>query len=304
VNRTNAPYGFYIKKGYFTPKWSGSPVPKYQCKACKKFFSASTFKDTYRQQKPYINQQFYQDLCAGKTLRRQSLHLNIARETLARRLIWLGDKVKHIHQWELNHGIFKRMAPQLGLFQFDEMETFINSRLKTISVPLAVCRIPTPDRMVKDPKTKPVQMRYRSLIVDISVAERPAKGHIAALSRQLFPLWALPGNYSRQDAIVDVLFSLSKVAPATATVTSDMYPDYGSLLGKAMPSAIHNPVKSRKISWKKDYDPLFYLNHTCASIRADLCRMRRRTWATSKSIKYLIAHLFVYLGWHNGYTVL
>jgi len=48
-------------------------------------------------------------------------------------------------------------------------------------------------------------------------------------------------------------------------------------------------------------DPMFYLNHACARLWADLCRMRRRTWATSKSIEKLEAHLWCYVAWSHGY---
>lgn len=53
----------------------------------------------------------------------------------------------------------------------------------------------------------------------------------------------------------------------------------------------------------KTFDLMFSLNHTCAKIRADMARMRRRTWAASKSLYYLNHHLMIYLGWVNGYDV-
>jgi hypothetical protein len=307
ANHTNAPYGFYIKKGYFTPKWSGHPVPKYQCKACKKFFSASTFKDIFRQKKPYINRKVFEDMCAGKTMRRQAIHIGVARRTILKRLSWLANKVRMIHQYELAHGIFKR--EQLSMFQFDEMETFISSKLKTVSVPLAVARIQDPDKEVKKPrKIFPIRKKYRPLIIDIGVAKRNAKGHIAQLSQQKYPGWVNPLNSKdRMNALLKVLKSVVFVAPPKFHITSDC--DRG-LIGAAKaikktiaPGLKHHPIKSRKININTHYDPMFYLNHVCARIRADLCRMRRKTWATSKKIENLEAHLWIYLAWNNGYAL-
>ena len=303
---TNAPYGFYIKKGYFTPKWSGHPVPKYQCKGCKKHFSASTFKDIYRQKKPFINRQVFEDMCAGKTMRRQAIHIGVARRTILKRLLWLGQKIKRIHQYELAHGIFKR--EQLSMFQFDEMETFISSKLKTVSVPLAVARIRDPDKEVKNPRKRAVQKRYRPLIIDIGVAKRNAKGHIAQLSQQKYPGWVnLRNKKDRKNSLLKILRTVVSVAPPIFHVTSDS--DRG-LIGAAKeikktiaPGLNHHKIKSRKIDINKQYDPMFYLNHACARIRADLCRMRRRTWATSKKIENLEAHLWCYVAWNNGYRV-
>jgi transposase-like protein len=299
----NAPYGFYIKKGYFTPKWSGSPVPKYKCRKCKKGFSASTFKDIYRQHKPFLNKQIYQDLCAGKTMRRQAIHLKISRRILAKRLIWLAEKVKGIHQYELAHGVFKKN--ELERFQFDEMETFISSKLKTVSVALAVVRIQAPELMVKKPKKiDPPKRRYRPLIIDIMPAKRRAKGLIAEVSRHKYPTWINEQNQGdRRNALLRILKTVSRIAPEYVAIYSDKDTSFVSVVKQVMPLAKHIRIKSRMVDLKQEVDPLFFLNHTCARIRADLCRMRRKTWATSKKIENLEAHLWVYLAWNNGYTL-
>jgi hypothetical protein len=46
-------------------------------------------------------------------------------------------------------------------------------------------------------------------------------------------------------------------------------------------------------------DPLFSLNHTCAMLRANLNRLFRRTWCTTKRIDRLEAHLWIYVRFHN-----
>ena len=39
----------------------------------------------------------------------------------------------------------------------------------------------------------------------------------------------------------------------------------------------------------KRFDPMFALNHTCAMLRANINRLFRRTWCTSKRIDRPIA---------------
>ena len=47
------------------------------------------------------------------------------------------------------------------------------------------------------------------------------------------------------------------------------------------------------------FDPLFSLNHTCAMLRANVNRLIRRTWCTTKKLQPLIDHLEIYTKYHN-----
>lgn len=46
-------------------------------------------------------------------------------------------------------------------------------------------------------------------------------------------------------------------------------------------------------------DPLFALNHTAAMLRANVNRLFRRTWCTTKRMDRLKAHLMIYIDFHN-----
>ena len=50
---------------------------------------------------------------------------------------------------------------------------------------------------------------------------------------------------------------------------------------------------------KIGFDPLFDLNHTAAMIRANINRLFRRTWCTTKRADRLEAHLELYVQYHN-----
>ena len=50
---------------------------------------------------------------------------------------------------------------------------------------------------------------------------------------------------------------------------------------------------------KQGFDPIFSLNHTCAMLRANLSRLIRKTWCTTKCIHRLYAHLVLYAEYHN-----
>jgi hypothetical protein len=50
---------------------------------------------------------------------------------------------------------------------------------------------------------------------------------------------------------------------------------------------------------KVKFDPLFSLNHTMAMLRANVSRLIRQTWCTTKKAERLSDHLALYAYFHN-----
>lgn len=108
----------------------------------------------------------------------------------------------------------------------------------------------------------------------------------------------------------NVLKAVGAVAKSPLMVATDGNKAYGPVIKAALPHAKHEvhvggrdkhqqqPPQSKG---KRVFDPLFRLNHTCAKIRADLSRMARRTWATTKRTWALQYHLDLYIAYNNGY---
>ena len=91
-----------------------------------------------------------------------------------------------------------------------------------------------------------------------------------------------------------------------ATFTSDENPHYPKYLRERFPRATHERLKSRRGCVvgqgelkKIGFDPLFALNHTCAMLRANMNRLARRTWCTTKTRTGLLDHLAIYVNFHN-----
>jgi len=47
-------------------------------------------------------------------------------------------------------------------------------------------------------------------------------------------------------------------------------------------------------------DPMFAINQRCASLRADVNRLIRRSWCTTKKSNHLHKHLMIYSCYNNG----
>jgi hypothetical protein len=89
-------------------------------------------------------------------------------------------------------------------------------------------------------------------------------------------------------------------------IKSDSNPHYPNSVKKAFPEARHISFQGKRGSLsgqgelkKVKFDPLFSLNHTCAMLRANVNRLFRKTWCTTKKREHLYAHLMIYADYHN-----
>ena len=89
-------------------------------------------------------------------------------------------------------------------------------------------------------------------------------------------------------------------------IKSDQNPHYLSDVKRHFPEAIYEQHKGQRGSIvgqgelkKVRFDPLFSLNHTCAMLRANVNRLFRKTWCTTKKAENLRRHLFIYATYHN-----
>jgi hypothetical protein len=99
---------------------------------------------------------------------------------------------------------------------------------------------------------------------------------------------------------------ISKALDPEVSFLSDEDPLYPTVVRRYFPGSDHvrHPGGRGCISGqgelkKKAFDPLFSLNHTCAMLRANINRLVRRTWCTTKKPECLRQHIAVYVEFHN-----
>jgi hypothetical protein len=171
----------------------------------------------------------------------------------------------------------------LELVQFDDLETSEHTKCKPLSVALAV-----------EPGTRKV--------LGFQVSQMPAKG---LLSKVAFRKYG-PRPDLRAQGWNALFQSLKPVVSPTALWYSDQNPHYPIHLKRHHPLARHKTtpggrgcIAGQGELKKLVFDPLFSLNHSCAMLRANLNRLFRRTWCTSKTRQGLIDHLSLYVRFHN-----
>ena len=264
-------------KGIFHRACDGAKIRRFRCFECKRTFSEATTTHEFRQRKRSINETLFSLLASNKSMRRSALMTRVARKTVDRRLVYFA-KVSTDYQKRL----LNNLSPVTKI-HFDDMETSEHTKMKPISIPLVVEH---PSR----------------LVLAFDIASMPAKGLLAKRSQKKYG----KRKDERPHAWRNVLTKAAEISVSDVSITSDSHKCYPQLIRKFVPGANHTQVKGRRgcVAGQGElkvggWDPLFSLNHTAAMFRANICRLIRRTWCTTKIPERLKHHIGLYVMWHN-----
>jgi hypothetical protein len=203
--------------------------------------------------------------------------LKINRKSVARKLLFLAKVSKLQNQKDL---IKFPLAKEI---QFDDLETIEHTKCKPLSITLMV-------------------EKTERRILGFEVSQMPAKGLLAKISVKKYG----PREDQRRDARQSLFSRVKPYISRTAAIESDENPHYVDDVKAFFPNAKHLRHKGQRGSVagqgelkKIRFDPLFSLNHTCAMFRANVNRLFRRTWCTTKIPARLTDHLELYVYYHN-----
>ena len=268
-----------VRRGSFFRKSDSERIPRFQCRKCQRFFSSAHLLPTFLQKRRRLNRPLELLLCSGVSQRRAARILRTNPKTVVRKMRFLAVQARRRHLIFLE----EMKTRPLTEIQFDDLETSEHSKCKPLSVALAV-----------DPETRK--------ILSFQVSQMPAKGRLALISRRKY-------GVRRDERLLgwNTLFaSLKSIVTEDARFLSDENPHYPRPLHKHHPKCRHEAVPGVRgcITGQGELkklgnDPLFALNHTCAMLRANLNRLFRKTWCTTKKREGLIDHLSLYASYHN-----
>jgi hypothetical protein len=218
---------------------------------------------------------------SGVSQRRAALLLGINIKTVVRKYTLFAHFAER-RRLKDNRNRLKNLG-RVEAIQFDEMESFERSKCLPLSIPLAV--IPGSRK-----------------VLGFRVVSMPAKGTLAAISLKKYG----PRRDDRRTGAASLLRELKPFLSAEVEVSTDQNPNYPSWIRSELPKARHRAFKGKRgcVVGQGElkrvvFDPLFSFNHTAAMIRANVNRLIRRTWCTTKRPDRLAAHLELYIYFHN-----
>ena len=269
---------FIIRDGTFRRKEDSKVIQRCRCKNCGTGFSNAIFSVFYRQNKRRVNYPLLKLLASGMSMRRAAIFLGVNRKTVERKLPILGMRCRDLNQRSL-----QKLKGRIHNIQIDDLITKENSKLKPLSVTIAVDE-------------------SRRTILAVEVSQIPAFGLLSRL--------AIKKYGQRKDEHFEGLTRLfqriSPVVSPEVLVKSDEHQRYPGFISAYLPKAKHLTFKSERgcIAGqgelkKVHFDPLFIVNHSCALLRANVNRLIRRTWCTTKDPIRLKDHLDIFVYFYN-----
>jgi hypothetical protein len=228
-----------------------------------------------------VNPILFKLLASGVSMRRAALILGINRKTVSRKFNYLAKKSSLRHKDFLSK--FATTDSQIQHIQIDDLVTIEHTKLKPVFVSLAV----------------DAQARF---ILGAEVSTVGAFGHLAKLSVK---------KYGRREnthmkGLSRLFESLKPIVAPHALIESDEHKNYPPHVKRHFPISDFQTFKSVKgcIAGQGELkktanDPLFVINHTCAMLRANINRLIRKTWCTSKSNLMLKRHIDIFIAYYN-----
>jgi transposase-like protein len=273
---------FFVRDGSFRRKEDSKVIQRFRCKNCGTRFSSATFSECYRQKRRRVNMPLLKFLSSGLSMRRSAILLEVNHKTVARKLPLLAKKCRR-----LNDKFLEKMKGRIHNIQIDDLVTKENSKLKPLSVSIAVDE-------------------DRRTILALEVSQIPAFGHLSKV--------ALRKYGKRKDEHFEGLTRLfqriSPVVSAEVLIKSDEHQRYPGFISAYLPKAQHLAFKSERGCVagqgelkKVQFDPLFIVNHTCALLRANVNRLIRKTWCTTKDPQRLKDHLDIFMYFYNQHLL-
>lgn len=231
------------------------------------------------QKKRQFNFTIFELLVSGNSLRRMSLLLNLNRKTIVRKFVFLGQ---HSLQ-SLERGDHLTQKELISSIQFDDMETFEHTKYKPLSIPLVV------------------ESKSRK-ILGFKVAQMPAKGLLVKKALKKYGA----RQDERQSSRLELFTQVAPYINKSVEILSDENPHYPLVIKKAFPDCQHKTTPGRRGCVvgqgelkEGGFDPLFSFNHTAAMLRANINRLFRKTWNTTKKRERLKLHIALYTWYHN-----
>ena len=277
-NTSCAAPDFIVNDGFYRRKDDSKMIQRFRCMNCGKRFSSATFSDTYRQKRRRINARLFNYLSSGVSQRRAAILLRTNRKTIERRIGFLAKRAR-----ERNTFLLSQFQNRIHNVQIDDLITKENSKLKPLTVSIAVDE-------------------NRRFILGAEVSQIPAFGHLSKIAIHKYG----PRKDEHRDGLKRLFEFLRTMVVSEAVFKSDEHQKYPWFIGEYFPLSKHLTFKSERSCVagqgelkKVAHDPLFIVNHTCAILRANINRLIRKTWCTTKDKYRLKDHLDIFICFYN-----
>ena len=205
--------------------------------------------------------------------------LNVNKKTVERKLTFVAAVCRLRNRKNL-----LKLKGRIHNIQIDDLITKENSKLKPLSVSIAVDE-------------------DRRIILATEVSQIPSFGHLAKMALKKYG----HRKDEHSDGLKRMFENITPIVSPEVQIKSDEHQRYPGFISAYLPKSSHLSFKSERGCVagqgelkKTAYDPLFVVNHTCAMLRANVNRLIRKTWCTTKDPRRLKDHLEIFTYFYNS----
>ena len=267
----------FVRCGYFFRACDQRKIQRFRCALCGFYRSMATGEVFYRHRKRKVFASLYAGFASTMSQRRCAIVMALNRKTVVRKFRLLGKLSLNLLELQNCN------RPLVEEFVFDDLETNEHTKCKPLSVTIAV-------------------ERESRRVLGFTISKMPAKGRIASISRKKYG----PRKDERALGRFQLFTKIQPLIHHQAFIRSDDNKHYVKDVRRFFPKGTHLVFKSSRSSdtgqgelKKIKRDPLFAINHTLAKFRADINRLIRKTWCTTKLASQLNLHIAIMATFHN-----
>lgn len=268
---------FFRRVGSYRPRCRTVPVPRFECRDCGRGFSRQTFRLDYRDRRPELNAPLFERLTGGATLRHCSRTLGADCKTIQRKFRKLSR-----HLRILDRSLLRRLPSGCTLV-LDEQEDFETTRTKPVTIPVVVERV-------------------SKLVVAVDVAAIRRVARKGSRGRRRLERQESREGRRRDDSrrcLRHVFGRLARLLEGkNAALVTDCKSSYATECRRIHQARFHHLRVPSDLP-KDVASPLFPVHLAQSMIRCSNARMRRRSWAKSKSRRMLRLQLAMFAAFRN-----
>jgi transposase-like protein len=268
-----------IKDGFFYRTSDSRKIQRFKCKSCLTKFSNATYSVAKYQKKRRANHLVFKFISSGVSIRRVGKILNLHQDTVSKKVKFLAFISRRKQE-----KLLLKLNNKVTHMQVDDLITIEHTKLKPVSVSVAV----------------DVHSR---VILGAEVSQIAAFGHLSELSKRKYG----PRKSELKNGLDRLFKSISACIQKDSLVESDEHKMYPGFIHRYLNKAEHKQYKGGKGCVagqgelkKLAHDPLFIINHTLAMFRANINRLIRKTWCTTKKLDMLKDHLDIFIWYYNS----
>jgi len=268
--------GRIIRWGFFMARCRDQREQRYRCQQCRKTFSEQTFRHSYHDRRPDVNERLFELLTSGVGLRQSARVLKIGPNTVQKKMRKLSRTCALLHE------NLCRALPAGRTYLMDEEESYEGASIRPLTVPILIEKenwfvVATAVGSIRRLAPAGTERRKRQAQDEQKHGTRPDES---------------------RECVAEVLRALRQRTTGQIELLTDQKSSYATVAREIFAGEVMH-LTTAGSDPRTPRNPLFPINSIIAMSRDNCGRLRRKSWLVSKLAKWLRGQMSIYTVFRN-----